>query len=240
MTRFLDIDFHVAPRAAWLDRVFVDHGSGFSYLVTPNVDHVVRLSGDAAVRAAYEAARWRLCDSRVLGRLARLKGLDLGLYPGSDLVSDILHDPRAPGRRIAVFGPGRADVVRLRARFPELDLVHIDAPMMTVGSEAWDAALKWVEAEPFDLVLLCISFPKQELFAQALSARGRVSGGLGLCVGASLDYLTGRQQRAPRPWRALGLEWLFRLSRDPGRLWRRYLLEGPRIFRLFIQKELFR
>jgi UDP-N-acetyl-D-mannosaminuronic acid transferase (WecB/TagA/CpsF family) len=51
-------------------------------------------------------------------------------------------------------------------------------------------------------------------------------------VGAGLEFLTGRQKRAPRFARALGLEWAHRLLSDPRRMWRRYLLEGPRIFLL--------
>ncbi|WP_291836664.1 WecB/TagA/CpsF family glycosyltransferase [Limimaricola sp.] len=239
MTQFLGHDFDVASPSVWLDRVLSDHTGGFAYLATPNVDHVVRASRDAAVRAAYEAADWKICDSRVLQRLARLKRLELAAYPGSDLVFDLLHDPRAAGRRIAVLGPDVAAMALLRSRFPTLDLVHIDAPMMQAGSPSWDGTLARTEALTFDILLLCISFPKQEFFAQALKERGQLAGGIGLCVGASLDFLTGRQRRAPRGFRKLGLEWLFRLLSQPRRLWRRYLIQGPRIFVLFAIKEMF-
>jgi exopolysaccharide biosynthesis WecB/TagA/CpsF family protein len=53
-----------------------------------------------------------------------------------------------------------------------------------------------------------------------------------MCVGAALEFLVGRQSRAPRAMRFLGLEWAHRLAMNPGRLWRRYLVEGPRIFLL--------
>ena len=56
--------------------------------------------------------------------------------------------------------------------------------------------------------------------------------GCGLCIGASLDFITGRQRRAPRVVQRLGLEWAHRLASQPGRLWRRYLVDGPKIFRL--------
>lgn len=240
MTQFLGQSFDVAAPSEWRDRVLSDHQGGFAYLVTPNVDHVVRASHDAAVRAAYEAADWRMCDSRVLQGLARLKRLELGPYPGSDLVSDLLHDPRAARRRIAVLGPDKADMARLRSRFADLDLVHIDAPMMQVGAASWQAALARVEAVSFDILLLCISFPKQELFARALKERGQIAQGIGLCVGASLDFLTGRQCRAPRGFQRLGAEWLYRLLSQPRRMWRRYLVEGPRVFVLFVKKEMFR
>ena len=53
-----------------------------------------------------------------------------------------------------------------------------------------------------------------------------------LCVGASIDFLTGKQKRAPRAMQRTGLEWPHRLASDPSRMWRRYLVRGPGIFRL--------
>jgi N-acetylglucosaminyldiphosphoundecaprenol N-acetyl-beta-D-mannosaminyltransferase len=54
--------------------------------------------------------------------------------------------------------------------------------------------------------------------------------GAGLCIGASLDFITGRERRAPRLVQRLSLEWAYRLAVDPRRMWRRYLVEGPRVF----------
>jgi len=56
---------------------------------------------------------------------------------------------------------------------------------------------------------------------------------VGLCVGASLAFLTGQLRRAPRAMQVLHLEWLFRLLSEPRRLWRRYVLKGPRIFHIW-------
>jgi exopolysaccharide biosynthesis WecB/TagA/CpsF family protein len=57
--------------------------------------------------------------------------------------------------------------------------------------------------------------------------------GVGLCVGAALDFLSGRTERAPKWMRMAGLEWLHRLLSEPGRLWKRYLVAGPKVFSLF-------
>jgi N-acetylglucosaminyldiphosphoundecaprenol N-acetyl-beta-D-mannosaminyltransferase len=59
------------------------------------------------------------------------------------------------------------------------------------------------------------------------------SRGVGLCIGASVDFVLGDRPRAPRWVQRLNLEWAFRLASEPARLWRRYLVEGPRIFLLF-------
>jgi exopolysaccharide biosynthesis WecB/TagA/CpsF family protein len=55
---------------------------------------------------------------------------------------------------------------------------------------------------------------------------------LALCIGASINFLTGAEKRAPRWMQRLGVEWLYRLLRNPRRLAWRYLLRGPRIFTL--------
>jgi exopolysaccharide biosynthesis WecB/TagA/CpsF family protein len=76
-----------------------------------------------------------------------------------------------------------------------------------------------------------VGCPQQEILAKALQSRGRARG-LALCVGASINFLTGSERRAPKWIQYAGLEWLYRLLNDPTRLARRYLIRGPRIFLL--------
>ena len=78
------------------------------------------------------------------------------------------------------------------------------------------------------LHLPSVGSPQQELIA------ARVTGGtgFGLCIGAALEFLTGDQVRAPLVLRKTGLEWAYRLASNPRRLWRRYLVEGPKVFLL--------
>jgi UDP-N-acetyl-D-mannosaminuronic acid transferase (WecB/TagA/CpsF family) len=78
---------------------------------------------------------------------------------------------------------------------------------------------------------LAVGAPQQELIAQSLKSRGTARG-LAFCVGASVDFLTGVERRAPLVMRKLGMEWLFRLLQNPRRLARRYLVRGPRLFAL--------
>jgi len=140
---------------------------------------------------------------------------------------------------IAVFGPDKAACADLAARYPHLQLAHIEAPMMQIGDAAWQTALDQAVSTPWDVLLVCISFPKQEAFAHALKAAGRTNG-VALCVGASVDFLTGRQQRAPRLVQQLSLEWLYRLLSQPRRMFRRYVIEASAIFGWFIRLEVLR
>lgn len=231
---FLGLDFRVESHAGWRDLLLEAEGDGFRYLVTPNVDHVVQLSKRPELTPAYAAADWRMCDSRILERLGRMRNLQLGCYPGADLVRDLLEDPRSLGRKIAVVGPDAGHFAILQRQFPRHALQLIDAPRMEPGSPAWERVILALEEAGADLALLCISFPKQELLAHALKTRGRARG-VAICAGASVDFLTGQQHRAPEIFRRAGMEWLHRLLSQPGRLWRRYLVDGPRIFVLFLR-----
>lgn len=233
--RFLDLDFVIADPADWLSLLCGAPQPGpLRILVTPNVDHVVQLSRRPALREVYAAADWRMCDSRILERLAALRGIELRCYPGADLVRDLLCDPRARTRRIAVIGPDLAEFDLLTARFPDIGLIHVPAPFMQPESPEWRATLEAAERCGAEIFLLCLSFPKQEIFARDLKARGAAQG-VALCVGASIDFLTGRQERAPAVLRRAGLEWLHRLLSQPRRLWKRYLVDGPRIFLIFLR-----
>ncbi|WP_332677213.1 WecB/TagA/CpsF family glycosyltransferase [Brevundimonas sp.] len=236
MTRFMTLDFAEGDRPAMLDRVLGMARAPYGYVVTPNVDHVIKLMDGRVSRDVYEGADLKICDSRILAHLARLRGMALPVYPGSDMTADLLASPAAEGLVIAVFGPDHAAFDDLAARYPRLDLRWIEAPMLTPGTPGWTAAVEAAASAEWDVLLACVSFPKQELFAHALRAAGRKTGAA-LCVGASVDFLTGRQQRAPRIFRQLSLEWLYRLLSQPRRMFRRYVIEGPAIFGWFVKTE---
>ncbi|WP_019998431.1 WecB/TagA/CpsF family glycosyltransferase [Aureimonas ureilytica] len=226
--RFLDAN-PSGVRAALCDAL----KGPFGYVVTPNVDHVVSYHrGDAGLRAAYDGAAFQICDSRVLAKLASLNGLHLTPFPGSDLTRELLEQPLHSGLRMAVIGPDEAAFRDLRARFPSVDLVHIPcAAQLGVGTGEWWQTVGRAAAADWDLLFVCLSFPKQELFARDLGRTGRERG-LALCVGASIDFLTDRQTRAPKAMQRANLEWLHRLASDPRRMARRYLQRGPAIFGL--------
>ncbi|MEE2950060.1 MAG: WecB/TagA/CpsF family glycosyltransferase [Pseudomonadota bacterium] len=205
-------------------------GGGYRYVVTPNVDHVVSYhhGGDRALVRAYDAAALQICDSRILALLGRAAGVTLHPCPGSDLTESLLSAPLRPKIRIGVVGPERAAFEALRKRYPEVALTFIASEMrLTVGSPEWQATVERANLAEWDILLVCLSFPKQEFFARDLASKR--THGVALCVGASVDFLTGRQKRAPKGFQRLGLEWLYRLSSDPKRMARRYLVKGPKI-----------
>ena len=240
---FLGLPIALLPFGEAVDAVFARADTDtFSYVVTPNVDHVVRLDrmrGEPvghAFAAAYEAAALVLCDSRILQRLARLSGLDLPLVPGSDLTRALLDDPRIAGRTVAVVGGGEELLSALEGRVPGVRFVQHRPPINLLRDEAAMAAIERFVAETrADIVFFAVGAPQSEIVAYRCLAASR-SRGVGLCVGASLEFIVGDKRRAPDWMQRAGLEWAFRLGSEPRRLWRRYLVEGPRIFAIWVRR----
>jgi len=206
----------------------------FAWVVTPNVDHCVRLAGTSqasALRSAYARAGLCLCDSRVLALLARRRGIRLPVTPGSDLTAQLLAGIE-PGQRILLVGGDEAARAALARLAPQARIGLHSPPMSLLDQPAAMAAcIEAVLAAQADYTLLAVGSPQQELLAHALALRPEARG-TALCIGAAVEFVTGRKRRAPRWMRRLALEWLHRLLAEPRRLARRYLLDGPRILRI--------
>lgn len=205
---------------------------GFAYLVTPNVDHVVRLSKldrDGEEWASYRTAAWRLCDSRILALLAFVQGIRLPVVAGSDLTARLLHGIVEPGDRVCLIGGYEGDAAVLARLRPDIVVVqHIPPSGLRADRSARAAAARFAADSGARFTLIAVGSPQQELIAAEIAGLPGARG-TALCVGASIDFLTGRAGRAPRWMQGLALEWLHRLLSNPRRLWRRYLVEGPRI-----------
>lgn len=237
---FAGVEFTRADRQQvidWLKTRGVD--DDFAYVVTPNADHVVRLfdhAENAEMRAAYREADLCLLDSRVMALLARLRGADLPVIPGSDLVEAFLRHHVEPGRRILLIGGAGESAELLRGLLPENEIVQHCPPMGLLGNpQAMADCVRFVIENPGDYVLFAVGSPQQELIARRVAQSGAARG-TGLCIGAAVDFVTGRARRAPVWMRRLALEWLHRLLSNPRRLWRRYLLHSPRIFWIVLTK----
>ena len=226
----------------WIDAVTFDgalvviealvrSGQGGS-VFTPNVDHVVTAEDDAAFRAAYDEVSLSLADGKPILWAARLLGTPLPeKVSGSDLIEPLLGLAGRSGWRVFLLGgaPGVADTAAERARHDfGVDVVGTASPLIRLDGTAVDLeqGIDEVAAAKPDLVLVAMGAPKQERWIH--HNRERLGAAVGVGVGASLDFVIGRIPRAPRWVSNAGLEWLYRLGREPRRLARRYLVKDPR------------
>lgn len=233
-SEFIDLSF------AWRDQGQVlrdveqrPEAAPFAYIVTPNVDHVVRIQhARSDLWPMYRNAWITLCDSRILGRLAQRADMSLPIVPGSDLTVAMFRQVIHPDDRIAVIGGSTPLIEKLRSTFGLTNLVHHNPPMGFINDAgATEEAVQFAIDAQARYTFMAVGSPQQEILAYRISRTGQATG-VGLCIGASLQFLTDEQMRAPRIFQRLSLEWLFRLLSDPKRLWRRYLVEGPLIFEI--------
>lgn len=206
----------------------------FGFVVTPNADHLIRYYDDPSFRDKYADAEFVLADSRFLSNiLALTKGLRIRVCTGADLTAQLISKVARQDDRLVLVGGTAEQAAILARKFGFTNLQHINPPMGFIRDPAAvKEVVEFIEKHsPFRFCLLAIGCPQQETIAQQLKQRG-IARGLALCIGASVDFLTGKEQRAPEIVQKLGLEWAFRLLQSPRRLGKRYLVRGPRVFNI--------
>jgi N-acetylglucosaminyldiphosphoundecaprenol N-acetyl-beta-D-mannosaminyltransferase len=208
---------------------------------TPNVDHLVKLERDPALRAAYDAAELRLADGMPLVWASRLLGTPLPeRVAGADLVGPLAARAAARGWRLYLLGgpPGIAARAAEVLAAAGVTIAGHDAPWIEERPDRWGcgasaAAAERVRAARADLVYVGLGAPKQELWIHR--HRDAIRPAVAIGVGASLSYVAGARPRAPRWMARAGLEWAYRLTREPGRLWRRYLVDDLAFARILVR-----
>lgn len=200
-------------------------GRGFA-VATLNLDHVVKLSGDATFRTAYEAHTHVTADGNPIVWLSRLAGQRVSLLPGSELIEPLSSLAAQHAIPVALFGATQraleASASVLKERHPKLQIVLCRAPEMGFdpqGAEA-DACIAELSDSGARLCFLALGAPKQEIFA--FHARARLDQVGFVSIGAGLDFIAGTQARAPVWVQKIAAEWLWRLLSDPKRLAKRY------------------
>ena len=162
-----------------------------------------------------------------------LSDIALPVVPGSDLTADLLAPPRR-WSRIAVVGGDAALRTAIVRRYPDIEWLFHYPPMglRSDPAAARSMVCEFVERSGCDLTIFAVGAPQSEICCAELKSRGKARG-VAICVGASLEFLAGIKRRAPLWMQRASLEWLHRLASEPARLWRRYLVEGPRIFAIW-------
>jgi N-acetylglucosaminyldiphosphoundecaprenol N-acetyl-beta-D-mannosaminyltransferase len=160
---------------------------------------------------------------------------------GPTLMLEICRSAEIHGDRIFLYG-GREDTLpvlceKLIDRFPKLQIAGSHSPPFRLATKEEDQEIcRSIADSQADIVFVGISTPKQEKWMY--EHRDRFPGVTMIGVGAAFDFHAGRTRQAPSWMQRNGLEWLFRLSSEPSRLWRRYLLITPRFIPLWARQRL--
>lgn len=217
------VSFYTGSKAALLAAVREGVKQPYSFVVTPNVDHLAQLQHNAALRAAYSKARLRLCDSRVLMPLLQRLGVAVEeVIPGSDLTIDLLRWADSERLRIVLIGASNEECAKLRNLYPGITIYHHNPPMGFIDRpDEVRRCLEFIREHPSELVFYAVGAPRQEILASSIESHERT--GMGFCIGASISFATGSIKRAPRWMQNCKLEWLHRMLSEPRRLVRRYV-----------------
>jgi len=211
---------------------WIEAGERGRLVAVTGMHGVTEALGDPETREALLAADLVVPDGMPLVWLARMSGhpLKRRVY-GPELMLEFFESAASRGCRHFLYGgaPGIADALaaRLAERFPGTVIAGtLSPPYRTLSTSEREEVWKTISATRPDVVWVGLSTPKQEKWMQ--ESRGRLDVPLLVGVGAAFDLNSGRLRQAPEWMRENGLEWLFRLAREPRRLWRRYLVQGPR------------
>jgi exopolysaccharide biosynthesis WecB/TagA/CpsF family protein len=151
-------------------------------------------------------------------KITRVTGSDLLPELFTQLTKDI---------RVGIVGGNNESLIRqsLESRFPELNIQIIDTSQWTNSVYDIRRLRELVQYNALSIVLLCLGHPKQELLAKELKNYDWAGSRPDwiMCVGATIDFLTGEQKRAPKVFQKIGLEWFFRLITNPKKFTQRYL-----------------
>lgn len=215
-----------------------------SYVLTPNVHHIVTLEKDEEFREIYCQANLVIPDGMPLVWISRLLGRPLKeRLAGSDLLPALCKVAAKKGYRLFFLGGSAGAAAKAREilieRNPGLPVVGTCCPPFGFEDDE-EENKKIVEtikrAKP-DILFVGLGAPKQEKWIWKYREDCQVP--VSIAIGAAFDFMAQKVRRAPVWIQKIGWEWLFRVSQEPTRLWRRYFLEDP-IFVWLAVRELLR
>jgi len=203
-------------------------GGSPAFVITPNAQHIVLLAKDRSLRRIYERADLVVPDGISLVLASRLYGRSLReRVTGVDIFQTLCGIAADENLKVFLLGgrPSSAELTAqvLKQKFPRLE---VDTYCPPIGFEQTEEGIRQVndvisEAAP-DILFVALGAPKQEtwIYEQGL----RLSVPVSIGVGGTFEIVSGVVPRAPKWIQNVGCEWLYRLCREPRRMWRRYLI----------------
>lgn len=235
----LGVHLHNLSRAELLAQL--DHGVFFN----PNVDVIMKLRADAEFHALFHQADFRICDSRIVQLGTRFLGTPAKeKISGSDFFGEYCGH-HARNAEVSIFllgaGPGVAAEAarRINIRIGREIVIAAHSPSFGFEKNPDECArlVALVNASGATTLAVGVGAPKQEKWImrhKALMPNVKVF----MAIGATIDFEAGNVARAPSWMSKAGVEWAYRLWREPKRLWRRYLVDDMPFFWLLLKQKL--
>lgn len=212
-------------------------------LITPNVDHLVKLQTDKDFYDVYQKAEWVVCDSKILYLMSKLLKEPLPeAIPGSSFFTAFYEyhkdDPKC---KIFLLGAaeGIADKAMKRINEKVGRNIVVGAHSPSYGFEKkekeCEELINIVNNSEANVVLVGVGAPKQEKWIMKYKDR-MPNVDIWMALGATIDFEAGTLKRAPLIWQKCGMEWLYRCIKEPKRLFKRYFVDDMKFFYYFIKQ----
>jgi len=236
---------------AWVDNVtpreaimkvgsIIDRGEK-TYVVTPNLDHIVKLEEDPEFVKCYDGAGLVLADGHPVVWASKVLGTPLKeLVTGSDIFPALCAHAAARGYTLFFLG-GLGGVAQkaadeLKKLYPQIRIVGVYSPPFGFDKNEQEnnKIIAMINAVKPNILFVGVGAPKQEKWMYRNMDRLQINVALG--IGASFDFIAGTIKRAPKTFRNAGMEWFWRFAHEPKRLFRRYFIDSAQFIPLIYKQ----
>ena len=239
MIKILNINIHSLTKTELLQNM------NAGVLVTPNVDHIIKLQSDKDFYSVYQKSDWIICDSKILFLGAKFLGHTFKeVIPGSSFFTQYC-DYHKTDEEIKIFLLGAATGVadeamkRINSRTGRHIIVGAHSPTFGFenNNEECEEITKIINLTDATVLVVGVGAPKQEKWIYKYKDQfSNIK--LFMALGATIDFEAGNLKRAPKIFQHLGLEWFYRLMKEPKRLWKRYLIDDIPFFYYILKQRL--
>lgn len=214
-------------------------------VVTPNVDHLIKLQKDPDFYEVYQNADYRICDSQIVKMMSGVLGTPIReKLSGSDLFP-AFYNYYKDDEEVTIFLLGAAEGVAAKAQKRINEKVGRE---MVVGTyspsygfeknpQECEKIIQIVNQSGATVLAVGLGAPKQEKWIHKYKNR-MPHVNLFMAIGATIDFEAGNRPRSPEWISQMGLEWAHRLMSEPQRLWKRYLIDDLPFFWLILKQRL--
>ncbi len=194
-------------------------------ILAVNPEKVLKINEDAFLKRMFDEAAILLPDGIGVVYAARLlHGRKIERVPGADLMQNICGEAPKRGWRIFIYGAkedvNRDAVERLRERYEGIQIVGRQHGYL--GPEGMDELVERINESQAQILFTALGSPKQEIWIEDHAEHLGVNVFMG--IGGTLDTIVGTVKRAPERFQKLGLEWFYRLLKEPSRIKRQKVL----------------
>ena len=241
VVNILDVPLHNISTSELLENLTRSGG----VVVTPNVDHLMKLRKDPELRKAYQQADYRVCDSKIIQYASWFLGTPIQeKISGSDFFP-AFYEYNRDNEAIKIFLLGAREGVAKQAqaninqKLGRKIIVDTYSPPFGFEEDEVECQkiIGKIKQSGATVLAIGLGAPKQEKWI-AKYRKQLENVKIFMAIGATIDFEAGYKSRSPQWMSNIGLEWLHRLIREPKRLWKRYLVESLPFFWLILQQKL--